>query len=148
MNKPPKLAMAALLLALARPVIGSQAAVTVSGAWVREPIGSRAMTSAYAVVQNPGAAELRITGAAADVAGTVEMHEMSRAGDIMKMAPVKAVTVPAHGIVEFKPGGAHLMLIGLKRPLRDGEAVILTFTTSTGSQVKATATVRKAQAQE
>ena len=45
-------------------------------------------------VENPGATELRIVRVAADVAGSVEMHEMTRAGDMMRMAPVKAVTVP------------------------------------------------------
>ena len=148
MSKPLTIGTVALLLALGGLLVESQATVKVSEAWVREPMGSRAMTSAYAVIENPGATELRITGAAADVAGTVEMHEMTRAGDMMKMAPVKVMTVPAHGTVRFKPGGAHLMLFDLKRPLKDGEAVTLTFTTSAGSQVKATARVKKAQMQE
>ena len=139
---------APLLIALVALLGQAQDLVKVSGAWIREPMGSRAIASAYAMVDNPGATDLRITSAAADVAGSVEMHEMTRVGDIMKMAPVKAVTVPAHGSVEFKPGGTHLMLFDLKRPLKAGDVVTLTFMTSAGSQVKATATVKKAQMQE
>ena len=123
----------------------TQPSLKVSGAWVREPMSSRGMTSAYAVVENPGATALVIVGAAADVAGTVEMHEMTRSGDMMKMAPMKTVTVPPHGTVEFKPGGAHLMLFDLRRPLKDGDTVTVTFTTSAGSHVTAAAAVRKVQ---
>jgi copper(I)-binding protein len=132
----------------ASPDAGASNAVRVSNAWVREPIGSRAMTAAYATIENPDATDTRITGASADVAGSVEMHEMTRAGDIMKMAPVNAVTVPARGTVEFKPGGAHLMLFDLTRVLKDGDSVTLTFSTVAGSRVTATAAVRKAREQE
>ena len=120
----------------------------VSDAWVREPIGSRGLTSAYAVVENPGAAELQIVGVTADVAGSVEMHEMTRAGEMMKMAPMTTATVPAHGTMAFKPGGAHLMLFDVKRQLKEGDRVTLTFTASTGTRVTATAAVKKAQMQE
>jgi copper(I)-binding protein len=106
------------------------------------------VTSAYAVVENPGPTELRIVGVTADAAGSVEMHDMTRTGDMMKMAPMKTVVVPAHGAFAFKPGGAHLMLFEVTRPLKEGDHVLLTFTASTGSPATATAAVKKAQMQE
>ena len=96
-------------------------------------------------MENPGATELRIVGVTADVAGSVEMHEMTRTGDMMKMAPMTTVTIPEHGAIAFKPGGVHLMLFDVKRPLKEGDQVTLTFTASTGSRVTATAAVKKAQ---
>ena len=130
------------------PIGVTQSELKVSGAWVREPMGSRGVTSAYALVENPGTTELRLVGVTADVAGSVEMHEMTRTGDMMKMAPITTVTIPAHGAIAFKPGSAHLMLFDVKRPLKEGDHVTLTFTVSTGSRVTATAAVKKAQTQE
>jgi len=137
----------ALAVGLLAVKSASQAALTIADAWGREPGAGRLITAAYAVVGNPGAAEIQIVGASADAAGSVEMHEMIRSGDMMKMAPVQSVTVPARGTMAFKPGGTHLMLFELKRDLKDGDTVALTFTTSTGSRVKATATVKKAMPQ-
>jgi periplasmic copper chaperone A len=141
-------ALALSALGLMATAFTAQPALRVSGAWVREPLGSRLMTSAYAVVENRESAEVRIVSVTADVAGSVEMHEMTRAGDTMKMAPVQALVVPAGGSVEFRPGGTHLMLFALERPLTDGDAVTLTFTTSTGGHARAIATVKKPQARQ
>ena len=123
----------------------AQAPLTVSGAWVREPVPGRPQAAAYGVIENPGTTDVQIVGASADVAGAVELHEMVRSGDMMKMSPVKSVTVPAKGNIELRPGGLHLMLFELKRPLKAGDAVSLTFTTSAGVRVQTTAPVKKGQ---
>ncbi len=133
-------AAAALLLPLGAL---AQSTVTVSGVWVRETVPGRNVTAAYATVENPGTADLQIVGASAEVAGRVEMHDMMRSGDMMKMSPVKAITVPAKGKVELKPGGLHIMLFDLKRPLKEGETVELILATDKGATVKAQAPVKK-----
>lgn len=120
-------------------------ALTVSAAWVREPVPGQDRAAAYAVVENRGATDLQIVGASSDVAGVVEIHEMVRTGDMMTMAPVKTVTVPARGRVEFKPGSLHLMLFQLKQPLKAGDSATLTLTMATGAAVKMLATVTKGQ---
>lgn len=133
------------MVAGARPAtLNAQTSPSLSGAWVREPVPGRDVTAAYVVVENPGATELRIVSASADVAGTVEMHEMVRNGDMMKMSPVKSITVPAKGKVELKPGGLHLMLFSLKKPLKDGDSVEVALTTDAGATVKTKAAVKKA----
>ena len=48
---------------------------------------------------------------------------MVRTGDMMKMAPVKGIIVPAKGKVELKPGGLHVMLFELKKPLKEGDTI-------------------------
>jgi periplasmic copper chaperone A len=120
-------------------------AFTVSAAWVRESVPGRPQTAAYAVVENGGAAELRIVSASSDAAGAVELHEMVRTGDMMRMAPVKSIAVPAKGRVELKPGGLHIMLFQLKKPLEDGDTVDLTLTTDTGAKVRTLVPVKKGQ---
>lgn len=126
-------------------VAEAQAPLTASGAWVREPVPGRTVTAAFVVIENAGAADLQIVGATCDAAGIVEMHEMVRSGDMMKMAPVKSIAVPAKGKVELRPGGLHLMLFELNKPLKEGDTVNLTLTTDTGAKVQAAAAVKKFQ---
>ena len=92
--------LAALTL-VASTGIGAQAPLTVTGAWVREPVPGQPTAAAYALVENRGFSDVQIVAAAADIAGTAEIHEMVRSGDMMKMAPLKSVTVP-----EQREGGA------------------------------------------
>lgn len=65
----------------------------------------------------------RLVGASSPVAGVVEIHEMAMEGNVMKMRPVSGLDLPAGRSVELKPGGYHVMLMDLKRPLRAGERV-------------------------
>ena len=123
----------------------AQSPVAASGAWVREPVAGRPVTAAYVVLENPGPTDLRIVSATADIAGKVELHEMVRSGDMMKMSPVPHIIVPAGGKVELRPGGLHMMLFELKRPLKDGDEVELTLRTEAGATITTKAPVRKGQ---
>ena len=79
-----------------------------------------------------------------EVAEVVEFHETRKHGDIMTMQRVEgAIEIPAEGRVEFKPGGLHIMLIGLKRSLNPGARfeVILEF--EKNSLVKVESEVRQ-----
>lgn len=60
-----------------------------------------------------------------DCCTAVEMHTHSMEGDIMKMRRVDKIELPDHRDVTLAPGGYHLMLIGLKKPLEDGQKVPL-----------------------
>ena len=135
---------------LARYVISlresaAPAPLRVASAWVREPVPGRSIAAAYAVVENAGAEDVEIVEVSSDAAGTVELHEMARSGDMMNMARVPGITVPAHGKVALEPGGLHLMLIGLEEALKDGDSVTLTFTTRDGGTVRAAAAVKKTE---
>lgn len=89
--------------------------------WARAtPAGAR-VGGAFAVVENTGATPDRLVGATAEVAGRVEIHEMSVKDGIMAMRPLPdGLVVPAHGKVALKPGSYHLMLMQLKAPLEAG----------------------------
>ncbi len=94
----------------------------------QHPTGSNGVV--YLTLVNKGNEADRLLGARSDVATAAELHQtkMTREG-AMKMEPVRAVDVPAGGKVEFKPGGYHIMLIGLTRDLTVGDRfdVILAF---------------------
>ena len=70
---------------------------------------------------NAGADD-RLVAASSEVAGAVELHMMSMKGDVMQMRQVDAIDLKAGQTVELKPGGYHLMLMGLKAPLKAGSS--------------------------
>ena len=106
--------------------VGS-AAISVSGAWLRMPAAMDIPAAGYLVIRNSGS-EDRLIGAATDLAAQVEMHQTAASGGMMQMAPIKFIAIPAGGQAELKPGGYHLMLIGLKRALKAGEQATLNLT--------------------
>jgi hypothetical protein len=65
----------------------------------------------------------RLLGASSDVAGVVEIHEMAMEGNVMRMRAIRSLDLPSGGTVELKPGGHHIMLMDLKRPLATGEKI-------------------------
>lgn len=122
--------------ALALAALPAWAQVTVEQGWSRAtPPGSK-IGVGFMQLKNAGAAPARVVGASSPVAGRVEMHVTIREGDVMKMRQVQSFEIPAGGSVELKPGGAHLMLMELKRPLGQGERVPLTLKLETGGEVQ------------
>lgn len=81
---------------------------------------------AYVRLVNDGAPD-RLMSATAAVARSVELHEMKLENDVMRMRQVDAIALPAGQSVELKPGGLHIMLVGLKAPLAAGETFPLTL---------------------
>jgi periplasmic copper chaperone A len=74
----------------------------------------------YLSLSNAGAND-RLLSASAEVSKAVELHTMSMEGDVMRMRQVDAIELPAGKKVELKPGGLHIMFIGLKAPLKQGD---------------------------
>jgi copper(I)-binding protein len=111
------------------------AQVSAEHPWTRAtPPGART-GAGFMQLKNAGAAD-RVVGASSPVAGRVEMHVTVREGDVMKMREVKGFDVPAKGSFELKPGGAHLMLMDLKQPIKKGEKVPLTLKLEKGGELK------------
>lgn len=77
--------------------------------------------AAYVSIANLGKTADRLTGAASSAADKVELHAHLLQGDLLRMVAVDSIEVPAKGMLELAPGGYHIMLIGLKQPLREGE---------------------------
>ena len=73
------------------------------------------------------------------------MHEHRTDNGVMKMREVGSILIKAHAQTELKPGGYHLMLIGVKRPLAEGDSVAITLTFDDGSKQPIAALVRKVQ---
>ena len=84
-------------------------------------------SAAYLLLRNRGVSVHRLVGAETDAAERVEIHESRVVDDVMRMNEIDGVDVPPGGTVELRPGGIHLMLLGLTRALVDGEEIYLTL---------------------
>jgi hypothetical protein len=135
------------LIALMFIALPAWAQVSVEQPWTRATPPGAKVGAGFMRLRNAGAAD-RVVGASSPVARRVEMHVTLREGDVMKMREVKSFEVPAGGSFELKPGGAHLMLLDLKRPLKKGEKVPLTLKLEKGGEVKAELTVEELGARQ
>ncbi|MGO4125812.1 copper chaperone PCu(A)C [Inquilinus sp. YAF38] len=131
-----RLRSAVLAAALALLAIGPAAAhefksgsIEVVHPWARATPPAAKVGGGYAEIRNHGSEPDRLVSVTAEVAGRVEIHEMGVKDGIMTMRPVEGgVPVPANSTAALAPGGYHLMLLELKRPLKAGESFAGTMT--------------------
>jgi len=95
--------------------------------WARASAGPALNGAAYFKVENSGAAD-RLIAVAGDVAERAELHTHRMEGTVMQMRQVEAVEIPAGGSATLEPSGLHVMLIGLRQPLKEGDHFPLTLT--------------------
>ena len=124
--------MKARLLALAALVLSASAhaQVTVSDAWVRATVPVQQTSGAFMTLRSAQAT--RLVAVTSPVAAHVEMHQSDMKDGVMSMNQVDSVALPAGRPVALASGGLHLMLVGLKRQLKEGEKVPLTLVFSRG----------------
>lgn len=101
------------------------AQVSVSEPWIRATVPAQKATGAFMRVQ--AATPARLVGVQTEVAGRAELHEMAMQGQTMRMRRVDAVELPAGKPVDLASGGYHIMLMDLKRQVKEGESVELTL---------------------
>lgn len=108
-----------------------KAAVAVENGWVRvseysENVGG--MTGAFGTFTNNTDAEVKILGGSAEIATMVEVHEVVMSGGKMLMqAKEGGIVIPAGESLTLEPGGLHIMLMGLKKPIATGDQITLTI---------------------
>lgn len=99
----------------------------------------------FMTLRTTGAAD-RLISASSPAARTVELHVMIRDGDIMRMRPVADIPMPTGQTVTLAPGGLHIMLIGLTRPIELGGRVPLTLRFEGAGEVTVELAVQRAGA--
>ena len=90
-------------------------------------------SAAFMMLKNSAADEVALTSASSSVAKAVELHTHSHADGVMKMRKVENIPVAGNNMVELKPGGYHVMLIGLNQDMVKGETIDLQLNFSDGS---------------
>lgn len=135
-------------LVLALPACSSTAGPKISAhdGWARET-GTADTAAAYVTIDNAGGAD-RLTGVRATI-GEAMLHESSMEGGVMRMRPIDpkdGMIVPSNGKLVLAPGGAHIMVMGLKQPLKAGDRFGLTLLFARAKPEQAVISVKPATA--
>jgi periplasmic copper chaperone A len=100
----------------------------ISAAWTRATPKGAPVGGGYLTITNTGTAADRLIGGASDLSAHLEVHSMMMENGVMKMRPVDAgIEIKPGQTVELKPGGFHVMFVGLKKPFVQGDHVKATL---------------------
>jgi copper(I)-binding protein len=129
--------------AIAQPVTLGD--LTITGPWVRPTPPGAPTAAGYLTVTNNGAAEDHLIGGSSPDAASVEVHEMTMDGNVMRMRPVAGgVPIAAGKTVTLAPGGYHMMLIGPTQQFKLGGMVPVTLEFARAGKVDVMFPVRQA----
>jgi len=120
----------------------------ISTPWARATPKGASVGGGYMKVTNTGNAPDRLVGGSTNISDRFEIHEMSMDNGVMKMRGVgKGIEIKPGQTVEFKPGGYHVMFVGLKQPLTQGEPIKATLLFEKAGKVNVTFSVEGIGAQ-
>ena len=133
----------ALVLALLATGIAAQGSaheyaldkLTIGHPWSPASHGNAKTAAVYVTFVNDGAKSDRLLGVSSPMATHASLHSNEVSGGINHMHEMPGIDLPAGKTVELKPGGLHIMLMGLKQPLKDGDMVPLTLTLADEGEV-------------
>jgi copper(I)-binding protein len=144
------LAVIAIGIAIAAPAAAHDFKVgklTFQHPWTRATAGK--VGAGYTIIVNSGKTADQLVSASSPAVDRVEIHTMTMDDGVMKMRPLPdGIAIPAGGTAKLAPGGYHLMLLGLKKPLVEGTLVPLTLNFAKAGPVKIELKVEAAGAAE
>lgn len=120
--------LTAMTVALLIPASGTAAdykigSLTISDPWSRATPKGAQTAIGYMTIRNNGTSPERLIGGSIEVAAQFQLHSMKMEGDVAKMNELHSVEIKPGQSIEFKPGGSHVMFVGLKRQLAKGEHI-------------------------
>jgi periplasmic copper chaperone A len=141
-----RLSLIAVLLAAAPTAFaqaGGTSKINVEQPWARATPAGAITGAVYMTLANRSDAADRLTAVSSDVASKAQIHEMAVVNGIMQMHELPdGLPIPAGGSVTLKPGGYHLMLIGLKKRLIAGQTIPLTLTFAKAGSISITVPIQ------
>lgn len=132
-----KLLRIAFLLAASLSIAGvasAAEAVRVVNAWTKATVPGQKVAGVYMELHSP--IDARLTGVYCHLARSAEIHSMKMEGGTMKMRPLKFLDLPAGTVVKLEPGGLHVMLFDIERPLKSMEKLPITLTIESGKHTR------------
>jgi copper(I)-binding protein len=144
--KIPALAVLAGIAAALAPTLANAHDATVKGVtvahpWARATPEGQKVGAAFAEIKTDKDTSDRLIGASSPVAEKVEIHSMTMEGDVVKMRRLDGIDLKPGESLVLKPMGNHLMLIGLKQPLKEGDLIKLTLTFEKAGPIEVEGTV-------
>lgn len=127
-----KTLLAAAIFASAFALPAGAANVSVSDAWARATMPGQKVSGAYMKLTSD--ADAKLVAASSPAVSRVEVHEMKMDGDVMRMREVRAIDLPKGKTVSLEPGGYHIMLMNLAKPIAAGEVIPLTLVIEAGGK--------------
>ncbi len=118
----------------------------VEDAYVRATPPNLPNSAAFMVLKNSSNKNISVVKATSNVSKNVELHTHDMKDGVMKMYQVPKIDIPAKAETILKPGGFHVMLIGLHKPLKVGEKVTFTLELSNGETKTVTAPIKTVMA--
>ncbi len=127
-----KTSFATALLACAVSLPAWATNVSVTDVWARTTMPGQKVSGAYMKIVAD--ADARLVSASSPAVPRVEVHEMKMDGDVMRMREVKAIDLPKGKAVSLEPGGFHIMLMNLNKPIAAGDVIPLTLVVESGGK--------------
>ncbi len=129
------LAFTPFALALLSSAVLAQTAPKIEAVWARPTVAGQSGGGGFLKITG-GATADKLVGVSTPIAKMSELHTMEMDGNVMRMHPIDAIEVPAGATVELKPGGRHLMFMGLTQTLKSGARFPLTLRFEKAGDVK------------
>jgi hypothetical protein len=122
-----------------------QGDLVITHPWARPTSGDTHLGAAYLTIKNMGQAADTLQSVSTSVAAKSEIHEhIHNSGGVMRMRPLEGgLAVPPGSTVELKPGGNHIMLMGLQHNLEEGKSVPLKLTFAHAGEIEVEVHVEK-----
>src|SRR5262245_358331 len=117
----------ALAIAPAQAEDVTAGSVKISAPWIRATPKGAPVGGGYMTITNTGSVSEKLIGGTSDVSSRFEIHEMSMEDGVMKMRPAAGVEIKAGQTVELKPGGYHVMFVGLNESLERSQHIKVTL---------------------
>jgi len=109
----------------------ASAGLSATEAWARATPPGTDVGAAYVTIENQTDTGDRLLGITSPVAAKIEIHETVEEDGVARMRPIEDACLTAGSALAMRPGGTHLMLTGLKAPLKEGDVLTLTLTFET-----------------
>ncbi|USD62951.1 copper chaperone PCu(A)C [Vibrio sp. SCSIO 43140] len=133
-----------LLTALAlAPLSAANAAIDVNDAYARATPPNATTSAVFGTIENTGNEVRTIVNATSQASSVVELHDVIKDGDVMKMRQIKSIEIPANGKTMLKPGSLHIMLLDVNQPMKEGETINVELSFANGEVKVLTVPVKK-----
>jgi copper(I)-binding protein len=132
-----------LTVSLLLGTLAHAATLTIEDAYVRATPPHTQNSAAFMLIKNNSDASLELVSASSDIAERVELHSHIMNDGMMQMRQVKSITIDANDSAELRPGSFHVMFLGLKSPLAEGDSVKLKLYFDNGEEIVIDAPIKK-----